>query len=766
MTRKAVRRTSGSSKRTRLPNKSSARQTRSRVGEHVLLISNGKELARIDQTTDFKAVVTRWAYVLRNRSQWAARVKGKEEQAALARKEMGTTFGIDALILEKIAFANYIEVSIPSGTENNRPAWAVPWEYLISAGTSHIRASTSLLITRQLRTERKPVFELPKSLLFVENAPGRLSADYEFSSERKVVIHGLDLPDRAKIEFSKNESEADVRSKIRKGASVIHFTGFDIHQANRLLRTRSELSSASEGLAVRSSGTSTNVAALTPYDVETEIAASRWKPTMVAFNCYNSGSALAPGAILGGAEVSLGFYDEIDDDIAEFFFGAFYREWRATNWNAVEAFRKSWEALRGSGANLHGTGIVLWTSALARDFKPPSDVSISKRKKAEGDNLPPSDQLEVEPKLVAEINYSLLHNEQPIFSSFVIKRINGSKPLQVEVTVELNVGLDSYPFRTTEVIGNKPLLLTQAIKIPLTSSLSRSLRERVQSTIYVKVACGKDVVYQRTSRVTLLPVDEWSDDSRAPTQTDVTERRSVWLPSFVLPRDPAIPQVIDVAQKYLMALADDPSVGFDGYQQVGPDHSGPHEVVNAQVRAIWHALSLEYRLSYINPPPAYSRQTQRLRTPSDIIEGKRGTCIDLALLFAACLEYVEIYPVVILLKGHAFPAYWSSENGREKFLSGHQLANEAIRSMDVVESRYSWVLGRSARQLSEIMRCTQRGDLVPLETVWLTNYSGFAEAQAAGVENLSDPGEFDSLLDIMQARSNNPPVTPVPIIQL
>jgi hypothetical protein len=64
---------------------------------------------------------------------------------------------------------------------------------------------------------------------------------------------------------------------------------------------------------------------------------------------------------------------------------------------------------------------------------------------------------------------------------------------------------------------------------------------------------------------------------------------------------------------------------------------------------------LRVQPAYINPPPTFTEKSQRLRTPSDIVMGKRGTCIDLTLLLAACLEYAEIYPVLFLLKDHAFP---------------------------------------------------------------------------------------------------------------
>jgi hypothetical protein len=290
----------------------------------------------------------------------------------------------------------------------------------------------------------------------------------------------------------------------------------------------------------------------------------------------------------------------------------------------------------------------------------------------------------------------------------------------------------------------------------------------------VLVEAEKEVVYQQTTRVTLLPVDEWSDDDQKPSERDPADKRSVWLPSFVLPRDPSVARIIDSAQRYLMALQDDPGAGFDGYQQVDEDKPATLSAVDQQARAIWCALSYECDLSYINPPPSYSLRTQRLRTPSDVLGGKRGTCIDLALLLAACLEYIDVYPTVILLKGHAFPAYWRSETAHRKFVltgadgSTTTVAPASVPTVEATEagpagSRYGWVFDK--RRLSELMQCIQHGDLVPLETVWLTNHSGFEAAQDAGLQNLRNPREFDSMLDVIQARRNLPPVTPLPIIQ-
>ena len=113
---------------------------------------------------------------------------------------------------------------------------------------------------------------------------------------------------------------------------------------------------------------------------------------------------------------------------------------------------------------------------------------------------------------------------------------------------------------------------------------------------------------ESSERVTVLPADEWRDDGE--------DHR--WLPSFVLPRNTAVLKVIACAQRYLRTLLDDCSAGFDGYQQLAEDDSNAADIVDPQVQAIWAALQHDLPVSYINPPPSYTSQSQRLRTPTEI----------------------------------------------------------------------------------------------------------------------------------------------------
>jgi len=743
-------------------------------------------IASLPVSAEYESVVNRWTYVLQSRRGWANREATRTAQAQNALEEL-LRLGLDERQLHRVGQSGRIEVSIhdadprPSEGDRYRLLYArrVPWEYLLSAATAVLGRESALAITRHMITPgqaARAVPRMPQGLLYLQSAPGPLAKEFDFSSERRVVTSALGFA-QDRIDASVNEDLDTIRSRVATSRpDVIHVAGFDVHQSRTLLGPKADIDDSRDGIVIK--GERGALASIAGDAFAAAVVHPTAVPALIGFNLHHSAAELAAEAVARGAVAAIGFQDEIDDETAEYFFAALYREWRRANWNVFDAFTAAWRSLRASISHLHGTGIVLWSAVSAFDVRAQvqapaagagaAGVPRRGRARVPAPAAAPApavaapaevsvDDVLVSVEIQREMNYALLHNELPIFRNLTLHKLVEGPPLPVEVTVELNVGSYNYPFRQTLKLGDEPVALADKVKVPLTSSLARALRERVQSTLYVCVKARDTVVHQQTVRVTLLPVDEWLDDGK----------QSVWLPSFVLPRDPAIGGVIDAAQRYLMALQDDPSAGFDGYQQIDPGDPATTAAVDLQVRALWCALSYDYGLSYINPPPSYSTRSQRLRTPSDVINGKRGTCIDLALLLAACLEYVDIYPAVILLTGHAFPAYWRSDTAHENFV----LANTGSPTVGATAGagregsvgRYGWQFQR--QHFGQIMQSIQRGDLVPLETVDLTSRGSFDTAMQDGLENLRNKSEFDSLLDLLQARRNEPPVTPLPIIQ-
>ncbi len=355
-----------------------------------------------------------------------------------------------------------------------------------------------------------------------------------------------------------------------------------------------------------------------------------------------------------------------------------------------------------------------------------------------------------------ELNYSMLHNNRGIFTYFGLSKTPPLKKLKnVAVSVTLNAGNEQARYECSGDMRYTYWTLHDSIRIPLTSGLLRSSRNTVYTSIVVRVTYDGQDAYLNTHRVKLLPIDQWQDD----------DDNRKWLPSFVFPGDSAVRRVIDESQRYLTALADSIGAGFTGYQDAPADlaagsadnTAAVYDPVDNQVRAMWWALINELPLNYVNPPPSYSVQSQRVRTPSDVLESKRGTCLDLALFFAACLEYVDLRPVVFLLYGHAFPGYFRTERAHNDL---RRSLSTSTGDSTATEDEAPWMY-RGPDSYRLILDMVGRGDLVPIETLALNQRRGFIEAIEQGGVNLRAPGAFQYLVDIKTAREQG--VTPLPI---
>jgi hypothetical protein len=752
---------------------------RTPAGEFPLVIS-----ASLDAwQRDFQRAAMQWTYILRNRERWSTLPEAAKEQGERARRLL-LRLGITPGCLDAVAAEGSAEVVVPYLTEEE--AWEArifPWEYLLAAATREQRAGRPLTIVRCLAVRTPPPARVPKKVLYVESAPGQLNDLYEFDAEREIVRSSLKL---TQWEELKNPTLTQLRATVaRFKPDIVHLAGFDSHQGLLLLdgdadaaaddgepREPDAAQQALDGYLL--TGEDGRPAAVDARRLALALCPPGERgPVLVACNLQNSAARTAPQLLAHGAAAAIGMQDVFDDNACELFFANFYRAWRHTKWDLAESFRQAWESVRAADLPVRGSGLVLWSAHRL----------VSKRVRTKPleagplwipDGVPPqevSQFVRCEPLPVAELNYSLLHNRQPLFDHFrLINVSNGRDPKDrlgtiagLDVTVTLSAGPEVAKYQTRIDLSKPNDDVKGRIHVPLTSELMRSDHESINSSLFVEVLWGKHVLHRDSTQVRLLPVDQWRDN----------DQDGQWLPSFVLPRDPAVGALIDKAQRYVRVLRDDPSAGFDGYQSIDPQAAEPDAEVDRQVQAVWSMIVHELGLGYVNPPPTYSSalDSQRLRTPSMVVRDRCGTCIDLSLLFAACLELVDIYPVIFLLDGHAFPGYWRSSAYHQQFIKmtdgrdGDDSPGEVIATEDKDKTRVAgaqrvpWWSRKYA--YDEIAKRVRQGHLVPLETVWLTEHSGFWDAVVGGRDNLKSRRTFHSMLDIVRAREAG--VTPLPI---
>lgn len=735
-----------------------------------------------------------WSYIVRNRQRHtAAALKHLHIRSRDALADMG----VSDEQLQELAARCLVEVRIPFHAED--AGWALrilPWESLLSLATKPWRQERHLVVVRHLDSTG-PAFR-PRSpeagLLFVASAPGKLAEHYDFTGEHVLVQAAFPRP----VQRVDTPTREDLVSHVEADQpGIIHLSAIDTHQAETLAPGEKPVENRADGILLADLTGDRDAVGVS--ELPSLIVPDRAHPaSFVAFNCHHSGARLAPLTVARGAAHALGFQDTIDDTVAEQFFAAFYPAWKAHAWGSpLRAFALARLSLGASLATRQSGDAVLWSSRSlipadsGRSFHawlkaapatpPPAAPPTANpatpvgKKRGAIKAMPPAaapaasaaaspsapNRLSVQVKPRSCLNYSLLHNNAAIFEEFKIVNPDLGTTAVVEIHIELHVGETTLPYRGTLGIDQLHTDLSERIRVPLVASMLRGRRESIHTSLYIEVTHADVCVHRSTERVTLLPADEWTD---SPADWK-------WLPSFVLPRDTAILAVLGHAERYLRALADDAHLGFDGYQRLAD--GSDTEVVDRQARAIWSALLHDPPLSYINPPPVYTRNSQRLRTPAVIFEERRGTCIDLALFFSACLEYVGIYPAVFLIKGHAFPAYWRDPRGLTRLRefcdaplppdpsgpsgpSGDQ--NEKFPTSATPPK--AWVF-EGAVAFDEIRQALVDGSLVPLETVELTRRGSFAQALELGLKNLLTPWNFDALVDIQTSRENG--ITPLPL---
>jgi DNA polymerase III delta prime subunit len=150
-------------------------------------------------------------------------------------------------------------------------------------------------------------------------------------------------------------------------------------------------------------------------------------------------------------------------------------------------------------------------------------------------------------------------------------------------------------------------------------------------------------VFQQEYPLYLMAYDQWTGYSILPEL----------LAAFVTPNHPILSRVSVNASKFLASWTGDSSL--DAYQSQDPNR------VRKQVAAVYEALRSE-ALVYCMPPASFEMYGQRVRLVDKVLTEKLGTCLDLTLLFASCLEAIGIHPLLILLQGHIFVGAWLTED--------------------------------------------------------------------------------------------------------
>ncbi|NDV78321.1 DUF3320 domain-containing protein [Dysgonomonas sp. 511] len=249
------------------------------------------------------------------------------------------------------------------------------------------------------------------------------------------------------------------------------------------------------------------------------------------------------------------------------------------------------------------------------------------------------DKLKVEFTYLPVVNFAMQQNRVSLIRQLSIENLTGNHFNDLKVTLIAEPVFGEAVPVAIQSLGAGETIRVESLSLNLSSTYFAQLTERLAGSITVQISSGEDELFRQVYPIDILAYDQWGGIAVLPEM----------LSAFVTPNHPAIVPVIRRAAAILEQWTGSPSL--DEYQSRNPDR------VRKQMAAIYSAIA-EQDIIYSTVPASFEEYGQRVRLADTVMSQKLGTCLDMALFYASCLEAVGIYPLIIVVQGHAFAGGW------------------------------------------------------------------------------------------------------------
>lgn len=237
------------------------------------------------------------------------------------------------------------------------------------------------------------------------------------------------------------------------------------------------------------------------------------------------------------------------------------------------------------------------------------------------------------------INFAMQQNRVSIIHRLAIENQTDItlKDIQVRITPEPDFG--SAITLSVETLPANDSVCLQSFPFNLSANYFAQLTERLSGNLRLEISSEGELIYQQTYPIDILAYDQWGGINVFPEM----------LAAFITPNHTATAPIIKRAASILEQWTGSPSL--DEYQSRNPDR------VRKQMAAIYTAIT-EQNIIYSTIPASFEEYGQRVRLADSVMAQKIGTCLDMTLLYASCLESVGLHPLIIITQGHAFAGAW------------------------------------------------------------------------------------------------------------
>lgn len=317
------------------------------------------------------------------------------------------------------------------------------------------------------------------------------------------------------------------------------------------------------------------------------------------------------------------------------------------------------------------------------------------------------------------VNFAMQQNHVPIIRKLTLINDDEISIENVKIRVSFTPEISDEQERIIDIIPQTATIDIKDFHLNISTDFLSKLTEKISGEIIISVLHEGQTILLANYPIDILPFNQWAGVYVLPEM----------ISAFVTPNYPTISTIIHRASQFLDKWTGNPSL--DEYQSRNPDR------VKKQMAAIFEAIA-EQNIVYCTPPASYEVNGQRIRMCDTILSAKLGTCIDMALLYASCLEAIGINPIIVVIQGHAFAGGW--------------LINDTFA--DSVNDDVSLLTKRLASGINEIAvvetTCMNSGKNINFDT-----------ALSIAEDHLIDSSKFVLFVDIKRCRFAS--IRPLPL---
>lgn len=219
----------------------------------------------------------------------------------------------------------------------------------------------------------------------------------------------------------------------------------------------------------------------------------------------------------------------------------------------------------------------------------------------------------------------------------------GDEPLPAStLTIELLPDLGPPSHIEIEPLGPGQSIELGAIDIRLPPNRLRTITEAERGRLVWRLTTGGRALAEDAKSVDILAYNEWS--RLGPPEI---------LAMYVTPNHPVVTSILRMVREKLRQSIGETAI--DGYQ------SRSTERVLRMVAALYESLQ-SFGISYQECLASFEECGQKVRFADQVLSDQLANCLDMTLLAASCLEQMGLNPLLVLVKGHAFPGVWLRED--------------------------------------------------------------------------------------------------------